>query len=76
MLGGQRLFIYMADVLQKTVSQTDCLKRELHDLDLTRTRNLLIWKQTRYHFAAKFRQRFDPKKKLYKIVVWSETVYV
>ena len=43
------------------VSQTDCLETSFHDSEVTRTRNLLIWKQTRYHFAAKFRQRLDPK---------------
>ena len=53
MQGDQRLFISMADELQKTVSQTDCLKREHHDLDMIRTRNFLNWSQTRYHCATK-----------------------
>ena len=46
---------------RKLVSQTDCLKSELRDLDVIRTRNLLIWSQTRYHCAMKYRQSLVPK---------------
>ena len=38
---------------RKLVSQTDSLKTKLHDLDVIRTRNFLIWSQTRYHCATK-----------------------
>ena len=46
---------------RKLLSQTDCLKTKLHDLDVIRTRNLLIWSQTRNHCAMKYRQRLVPK---------------
>ena len=47
---------------RKLVSQIDCLKIKLHDLDVIRTRNLLIWSQTRNHCAMKYKQRLVPKK--------------
>ena len=52
-LEGQKCSCLNQMYFRKLVSQTDCPKIELFDLDVIRTRNLLIWSETRYHCATK-----------------------